>query len=70
MSHAAKCDVCGRLFERQHGCLVLDVAVADKKKNRDGDIIFSNWSDVDLCPVHSRAVLDVIHKALDGVRRP
>ena len=64
MSTARKCDVCGVLSEHTKGCVTLDVAVATAKSDT-----FSNWHDVDLCPKHSKLVLDVIGKALNGLRR-
>lgn len=66
MSHAAKCDKCGNLFVRAHGCVVLDVAVAATPKADK----FTNWTDVDLCPYCSKLVLDVIQNALQGLKRP
>lgn len=65
MSHACKCDRCGVLYEREHGCVVLDVAVASKKADT-----FDNWSDVDLCAGCSESVLKIIAPALIGLKLP
>lgn len=65
MSSAAKCDKCGTLFVREHGCVTLEVWVASKKPDTG-----TNWSDVDFCLGCSKLVLDVIAKALNGLQRP
>lgn len=65
MSQASKCDKCNGLFEPEKGCVSLEVSVVSKPPST-----CTTWSEVDFCPGCSKLVLDVIAKALQGLKRP
>lgn len=69
MSAASKCDRCGALFAHAKGCVTLEAVHVVSKSGPD-NATCSTWSDLDFCPACSVLVLDVIGKAMGGLRRP
>lgn len=69
MSIAAKCDRCGTVFEWKRGCVTIEALHVVTKPAQDGNKS-TTWGEIDFCPKCSVLVLDVIAKALQGLRRP
>lgn len=69
MSIAAKCDRCGSVFAWKRGCVTIELLHVVSKPRPDGNRN-DTWSEIDFCPKCSVLVLDVVGKALNGLRRP
>ena len=71
MSSAYKCDKCDQFYTPEHGAVHLDLHMVASPDTTDSyPETFDSWTDIDLCPSCSSAVLDAIGGACNGINRP
>lgn len=72
MSHAHKCDLCDKLFERELRCVSIErlavvTEVAGSKPSGQNQEMCDAWDQLDFCPACSARILEVVGPALGGL---